>query len=254
MRVDQSCCSFLPMETMLMFCIPFSLNSHGLDHDMLPQRLGLSEVTKWSGWPFPELEPLCSCSCITQLEPLCSCSCITQLEPLNSCSCITQLEPLDSCSCITQLEPLDSCSCITPLEPLDSCSCITPLEPLDSCSCITQLEPLDSCSCITQLGRWVPVYIFGPLLPCFSMDAYRKNYSQDTKAVNLARRRSRLASLYHNERTQFEVCHSISRASLYHNERTQFEVCRSISRKYWTNGLQNTASYNVINVIKCDLF
>ncbi|XP_067935044.1 trichoplein keratin filament-binding protein-like [Watersipora subatra] len=38
-----------------------------------------------------------------------------------------------------------------------------------------------------------------------SMDAYKKNYAKDTKALNLSRRRSKLASLYHDESLQYEA-------------------------------------------------
>lgn len=39
------------------------------------------------------------------------------------------------------------------------------------------------------------------------MDAYKKNYTKDTKSLNLARRRSKLTSLYHDESLQYEVSH-----------------------------------------------
>ncbi|KAF6025751.1 TCHP [Bugula neritina] len=38
-----------------------------------------------------------------------------------------------------------------------------------------------------------------------SMDAYKKNYEKDTKSLNMARRRSKLAALYQSERNQYEA-------------------------------------------------
>lgn len=37
------------------------------------------------------------------------------------------------------------------------------------------------------------------------MDAYKKNYVKDTKALNLARRQSKLASLLQREKDEYEV-------------------------------------------------